>query len=285
MKRIVKLGLLALLTCSLLACSSETCEISNEYKVNDIIKQDEIIAIDEEEFKMTIEVEGEDDGLGYALDTKIENKSSDKAYNFELNYALVNGVQCDCIFALKVEAGEKSNDAVVLLTQTLNANGITDFTHIVLSMSVYDLNNPEADCYNKIINIYPKGEDKATRYEKEKLDEDVILVDNELVEVIATGYEYREGGFLFQLYITNKDSHDIILSNTDERVNDCIIETGYSSLIPANASKFDSMFWYQDHLDEYNIDVVEEIKMKLKAYYEVDRENSIMDENIVYNPR
>jgi hypothetical protein len=126
------------------------------------------------------------------------------------------------------------------------------------------------------VHVYPYGEEKATSYERPSIETDTILVDNDDISVIVTGYD-EDGiwGYTANLFFVNKTDSDITFSVDDSSVNGYMIDPFYATTVPAHQCSFDSMSWSESELEENNIEKVEEIEFTLRAY---DSDNWMADD-------
>lgn len=116
---------------------------------------------------------------GYTLKAQLENKSTEKTYMFSVESASINGVQCDPMFASEVAAGKKANEEINFSTDTLEENGIVEYTDIELTFKVYDSNDWSADPVGKeTIHVYPYGEENAVAFVREAQATDNVIIDN-----------------------------------------------------------------------------------------------------------
>lgn len=311
MKRIATLLLALMLILSLAACGGETTNNDGSTNVNNTtdnadqttpsqeeitkgnenieneITFTEMVAVDNEE--CTIKITGiEADGMwGYTIKALLENKSADKTYMFSVETAAINGVQCDPIFATKVAAGKKSNEDIIFTSNELKENGITEYTDIELTFRVYDSNDWTADAVAKeTIHIYPYGEDKAAKFVREAQTSDNVIIDNDYVTVIVTGYEDDElWGYTVNLFLINKTDKDVMFSVNEASVNGFMADPFYAASVSAGKCAFSSMAWSDTTFEENNITEVETIEFKFRAY---DKDNLLGDdfvnETITLNP-
>ena len=150
----------------------------------------EVVAVDNDECSIKITGVNADKLKGVTLKAQLENKSTEKTYMFSVETAAINGIKCDPFFAAEVAAGKKSNNEIRFTGDDLKENGVGDYTDIELTFRVYDTNDWMADPVAKeTVHIYPYGEDKAVKFVRESQPDDNIIVDNEFVTIIVTGYE------------------------------------------------------------------------------------------------
>lgn len=228
----------------------------------------EVTAVDNDECSIKITGIDVDNFWGFTLKEQLENKSADKTYMFSVESAAINGVQCDPFFASEVAAGKKSNNEISFTDNTLEKNGVGDYTDIELTFRVYDSNEWTAEPVAKeTIHIYPYGEDKAVQFVRESQSNDNIIIDNDFVTVIVTGYENDEIlGYTVNLYFLNKTDKDVMFSVDEASVNGFMADPFYATTVIAGKCAFGSMYWSNSTLEDNGITTVEEIEFKMRAY-------------------
>ena len=167
MKKILALFLAIMMTLSLAACFEETPantkesnplddlsaalgDLSNKLedavgnKEKEKITFTEQVAVDNDQ--CSIKITGIDSTalFGLTLKAQIENKSADKTYMFSVQNTVINGVQCDSLFAEEVAPGKKANTTILFADDELEENGVGNYTDIELTFRVYDSNVSEA---------------------------------------------------------------------------------------------------------------------------------------------
>ena len=232
----------------------------------------EIVVVDNDECVIKITGIEPDNLWGYTLKALLENKSADKTYMFAVDRASVNGVQCDPLFATEVAAGKKSNEEISFLSDELEENGVGDYTDIELSFRVYDSNDWLADAVaTETVHVYPYGEDKVVKYVRETKETDNIIVDNEFVTVVVTGYEHDSiWGYTANLFIVNKTDNNMMISADEVSVNGFMVDPFYATSVSAGKCAFSSMSWMDTTLEENGITDINEIEFRLRAYNEDD---------------
>ena len=236
----------------------------------------EVIAVDNDECSIKINGIGADNFRGwFTLKAQLENKSTEKTYVFSVESAAINGVQCNPFFASEVAAGKKSNDEISFPDSDLEKNGVGDYTDIELTFHVYDSNDWMADpVVKETIHIYPYGEDKAVRYVRESQSGDNIIIDNDYVTVIATGYEKGKDeiwgywGYTVNLFLLNKTDKDVTFNADEVSINGFMADPDPFYIITVTAGKcaFSAMSWSNSTLEDNGITAVEEIEFKMRAY-------------------
>lgn len=175
----------------------------------------EIVAIDNDECTIKITDIDPDNLWGYTLKVQLENKSVEKTYMYSVESASINGVQCDPFFATEVAAGKKSNNEISFTDSDLEDNGIGDYTDIELTFRVYDSDDWIADeIARETVHVYPYGEDKATIFVRETQANDNVIIDNDYVTVIVTGYEDDAiWGYTVNLFLLKPSPHNRALQD------------------------------------------------------------------------
>ncbi|NMD45075.1 MAG: hypothetical protein GYA88_06620, partial [Clostridiales bacterium] len=178
----------------------------------------EQVVADNEECKITITgVERDDEWDAFYINTLLENKSSDKTYEFSLDLSTVNinGVSAFCGFYETLAPGEKRDEKIGLSDFNLCYNDIGDYTDIELVFRVREVDEygfSNADVLEaKTVHIYPYGEDKAAEFVREAQPSDKIILDNEYATVIFAGEaneklkeEYSSKHYHFEMFVINK---------------------------------------------------------------------------------
>lgn len=285
-----KLLLITMITAMVLsACSSKTeptdttkaatsvqesinkdATVIDETKVpsNATVPFEEIVAVDNDECSIRITKLESDNMWGYTVKATLENKSPDKTYMFSVTGASVNGVQCDPFFASEVAPGKKSNNDISFSDSTLKENGVSDFSDIEILFRVYDSNDWSADSVaEEAVHVYPYGKDKATVFVREAKDSDKIILDNDYVTVIVTGYAEDDiWGYTANLFLVNKTDTEVMFGVDNASVNGYMIDPFFASSVMPNKCTFKSMSWGNSSLEENGIEKVTEIEFSLKAY-------------------
>ena len=300
MKRIIAILCSLILLLSMVACgaptpnSTDTVENTDEITPTAVAESpaqeitfSEVVAVDNE--YCTIKITGIDpDGLfGYTLKAYMENKTADQTLMFSVNSASVNGVMADPLFASEIAAGKKSNEEITFMEDSLETNGITDFTDIELNFRVFDSNDWAADAVaEETVHIYPYGEEKATVFTREAQSSDTILVDNEYATVIVTGYAIDDiWGYTANLYIVNKTDTAITVSVDEASVNGFMADPFYADSVDGGKCAFSSISWADSTFEENGITEVETIEFVLRIYDSNDwMADAFVNELITLNP-
>ncbi len=307
MKKLLALILVTFMFLSLVACNVETPpdnnnddssqnqtnnntennNQTNNNKNNNEITFAGLVAVDNAECIIKVTEIDPDSMWGYTLNVQLENKSSDKTYMFSVESAAINGVQCDPFFATEVAAGKKSNKEISFTKSQLEESGLKDYTDIELTFRVYDTNDWMADDVAKeTIHIYPYGESKAVKYVRIPQATDNIIVDNEYVTVIVTGYENDSiWGYTVKLFLLNKTAKNVMFSVDEASVNGYMADPFYANSVSAGKCAFSSMSWSDIILEENGITSIEEIEFNLRVYNEDDWfENDLVNKTVTLTP-
>lgn len=246
-----------------------------------------LVAVDNEECVITIKEIDPDNMWGFTLKAELENKSAEKTYMFSVESAAINGVESDPLFASEVAPEKKSNESIIFSDSSLRGNDIGDYTDIELTFRVYDSNDWLAEAAaRETVHVYPYGEDKAAAFVREAQSSDNVIVDNESVTVVVTGYEDDPiWGYTVNLFLLNKTDKNVMFSVDEASVNGYMADPFFATSVSAGKCAFGSMAWPDSSLQENGITEVEEIEFLLRAY---DSDNwlgeDFVNETITLNP-
>ena len=228
-----------------------------------------------------------DNMWGYTVETYLENKSADKTYMFSVTDAAINGVECDPLFATEIAPGKKSNKEINFSDKTLKSNGVGDFTDIELSFKVYDSNDWSADPVAlQTVNLYPYGEDKATKFVREQKPTDGVIVDNDQVSAILTDID-EDGfwGYTINLYLENNTDKEMMFSVDDVSINGYMADPFWAKSVGAGKVAFTSLSWSDSTLEKNGITSVDQIEMTFKIKDANDwRADPIFNEIVTLEP-
>lgn len=247
---------------------------------------EEVTAIDNDYCTFKITGIEQDNFWGYTLKVYLENKSSDKTYMYSVENAAVNGVMCDPFFATEVAAGKKKNDEISFSDSDMKAM-IPEFTDIELILRVYDSDDWGADdAANATVHIYPLGEDKAAVYVREPQSTDTVIVDNDQISIIVTGYEEDSiWGYSAKLYLVNKTDKELMFSVDEASVNGFMCDPFWATSVMAGKVSFSSIDWADSSFEENGITEVEEIEMVFQVYDSEDwSADDVFNETVTLNP-
>lgn len=283
MKKIVQFLLSLVLVMTFASCSSENSKVPENPSNNESTKKpivqnnepekpvivfEEITVIDNEFCTIKITGINPDNLWGYTLNAYLENKSKDTTFMFSIDGAAINGIQTQPLFASEVAPNKKSNVEISFMDSTFSNYSASDFTDIELSFRVYDSNDWAADEVAEVKqNIYPLGQEKAIHYVRPSQPTDTVLVDNDQLTIVVTGYEIDDiWGYSANFYLVNKTDKEVMVSVDDVSVNGYMADPFFATTIKPNKVQFSSMTWSDSVFEENSISEVESIEMTLKVY-------------------
>lgn len=251
---------------------SDSGDMSEETEDNSDITFEKQVLVDNDECSIAVKSIDPDGTWGYTLNMEVENKSSDKTYRFTKTDTYVNGVYLSAIWTERVDAGKKSVSELYFDNDALEILGIETVTDIQMTVYAYDTDGYSSDrVAEATVHIYPYGEENATVYVRETLETDQVLMDNEYVSVIVTGFETEyDGDYTVNLYLVNKTDEELVYSLDDISIENYIVET--SRGIRLNAGKQCNSSFNIDHENLEDIDItdpekeIEEIELLLEIY-------------------
>lgn len=292
MKRLMALFLALMLILSFAACDEKpTSEAKGETKPTQGESKDEAtftetVVVDNEQCAIKITGINPDNMWGYTLEAQFENKSADKNYMFSVDSAAINGVESDPFFATEVAAGKKANEEISFQIDELKENNVGDVTDIELTFRVYDKDDWAADdVVMETVHIYPYGEDKAVQFVREAQESDNVIIDNEYVTAIVTGYEVDDfWGYTVNLYLVNKTDTNVMVTLEDVSVNGYMADPFYAEDIPPEKCSFTSIQWSETTFEENAITEVDEIEFLFRMYDDNWIDGDLVSETITLNP-
>lgn len=248
---------------------------------------DPVTAVDNDACSIVITGLTYSDIFGYSLDVDLENKSSDKTYMFSVDYALVNGLECSGVLASEVAPGKKAKDDISFMDSVFEEYQIGAFTDIELAFRVYDSDDWSADpVAEETVHVYPYGEDKAVKYEREAQPTDTVVVDNDAVSITILGTEKDEiWGYTVKLYLENKTDKEVMFTTEEDSINGYMVDPFFSVSLAPGACMYSGISWSDSTLEESGIDKVESIEMVMRAYDIEDwSADDLVNERVTYKP-
>lgn len=234
------------------------------------VKPEPVVILDNEHLTVTINDAYIDEDMGYTLKATFENKG-EKDYSYYIEPSSINGVAVMNYFYADVSAGKKAVEKIEFDDALLRANGVGDYTDIemtVLVSSADDLFEESVAEYT--VHYYPQGEEKATKYERQPLDTDKVLLDNEYVTVTAIGFTHDDEYDCtdLNLYILNKCEDDIALGAESCAVNDVMMDVYFGEEVPAGKSVFGYISFDDEELKDKDIAEIENIEIEFSGLSE-----------------
>lgn len=245
----------------------------------------EVVLIDNDECTITATGLEYDKWSGYSLNVRLENKSSAVTYRFDLDGAAVNGVDTAGILYECVAPGKIANSSVSIMDSAL-VEAVPEVTDIELLFNVHDDNDYSADSVvTEPVHYYPYGEGAASVYVRAPQPTDTVLVDNDQITVVVTGYEADDYFYSVNLYIENKTDTRLMFTADDTSVNDIMCDPHWAETVAANKVRFSQMDWVVIDLTDNKITEVKNIEMTLRAYdYDDWSADDIYKEVVTLNP-
>ncbi len=274
------------------AASPETAEpVKEEEPANQLPAFEPYTVIDNDECTVTVkEVK-----LGDKLTAKfmMENKSDSAEYSFDVWEVSVNGISLDSnSYSLgykTLPAGKKANETLTISKNALKDFGVDqDFTDLEIRMTVRDYNDYEADAVaDERFHIYPYGEDKAVKYVYEPADNHHVLVDNDDVKIVQTGFDKANNdnyyAYAFRFYIENKTDTTLNLYAEDAYINGYQVYPYIQGNLGAGKACFTAWYIDQSQLTENDIETIEEAEVDL-SIYDYDSYDNVFSDTLTLVP-
>lgn len=244
----------------------ETSEEEKESKDKKKKKADGDVVVDNDDYSITVQSIDENSIMGYVINVLVENKTKDKNLYISSDDTYINKVKVDAILFSSVEAG-KSEETMIMFGD-LKKIGLTDITDIEMQVSAMDADDYMSDYFVKdSFQIYPRGEENATKFTYDVKDTDQVLVDNESVKVVYVGSD-TESGYEASIYVENKTTKEITLDATGVTVNGIEVEPYYIEIVAGERNAFTGMSWFDSDFQTAGIDknAVSSIEYNLEIY-------------------
>ncbi len=243
------------------------------------VKPEPVVLLDNEKLTVTINDAYVDETMGYTLKAVFENKS-DKDYTCYIEPSSINGINVGNLFYADIAAGKKAVEKIEFDDALLRANGVGDYTDIEMTVIIADAGDLFSDPIAEYtVHYYPQGEDKATKYVRQPVATDKVLLDNEYITVTATGLIHDDDFECTDLwlYVVNKSDKDISLDVESCSINDIMMDVFFGESVPAGKSLFGTISFYDEELKEKEVGEIGEIEIKLSGYDEAVYLGSILD--------
>lgn len=295
MKKLLAFLLSITMLLSLNACSSEDDGEKSDKKnkkektpVVDEITFEEMTVVDNDYCTIKLTGVDPDDDWGFGINIFVENKTDDRNLMFSVDDAIVNGVEFDPFFATEVAPGKKDNDTISFMDEELTEI-IGVFTDIEMNFRVYDSDNwEEDDLVDVTTHVYPYGEDKVVQFSRESLSSDIVLLDNEYVTMLVTGFEEDHiWGYTANVYLVNKTDVAVMFSVEDASINGYMIDPFFAQSVSAGCCAFGEMTWSEESLAEDDISIkdIETIEMTVRAYNDEEwQDDDFANETVTIEP-
>lgn len=245
---------------------------------------EEIVLVDDENCTFKITGIDADGTWGYTWKVYLENKSTDKNMMFSLSNCAVNGAMSDPLWAESVAAGMKSNTEVYWLESSFEDYGFKQVTVVDGILRVYDDDDWLTDYYEGSFTVYPMGEDAATLVNRQQQDGDIVLVDDEQFQVLATEcYEDEVWGYTMKLYIVNRTDKNIMVSIDNCAVNGFMADPFWAVTVAAGKVCSSGVSWLSDDFESNGITEVETIDLEL-TITDCNSFDSLLRENVTVRP-
>lgn len=185
-----------------------------------IIDIEDIVVFETEDYLFKITSLEPDYGEGFRVNVYWENRSDQDEYMIRMNIAAVNGIFSTDGWSNRAMAPQTSDEGYIYFSDSMMGSNykfevdniynhdVSKYTDIEFYFEICD--NKFKTIEDKVVNIYPYGKESVIKYEREAQSTDHVIVDNEYVTIIVTGYEQKE--------ISNDTVNFYFVNKTDTRV-------------------------------------------------------------------
>ena len=231
-----------------------------------------LVSVDNDSFTFRV-LSASGDADCYMLTVSAHNKTS-ALLSFTISNISTNDYVCPDIFVyMDIDAGTEMTEVIRIERTVLDRNGITEPGKVEFNLSAMECTT-WTEVYNDACTVYPQGEDSYVDDGGYSAKEgDTVVVDNDRVTVIVTGYEpNNEMGYTVNLYILNKTDVTLTFSMNNVTVNGLMLENYWSADVAAGKRAHCSATWYGTEMTDYNIGDVTMIGFDLSAIDATDWE-------------
>ncbi len=205
------------------------------------------------------------------MEVEYENRTNSNLM-CELQKASINGIARE-LGSISMGGKETGTKEFRVGSSTFAENEVGKYTDIAMTFWVYymTVDSPVTTIATESVHIYPYGEENATQYVREPQQNDQVLVDNEKVTVIVTGYDRSDDRwFAVNFYIVNKTDKVIVFKFDDETVNGIEANLGGGTLVTMRSVEpgqcyFATLSWQNSKLAEKGIEEIEEITFTMRV--------------------
>lgn len=278
---------------------------------------EEVVIFDTEEYLLKVTDVYIDSRNRYCLELYGEYRKQsepDAVCQFSGHYASINGLQCNPQWGHEFLQGESGFMTMCFYDEVLEDYKISDvytwdeYTDIEIGFVVDEgVRGKKGEEKEKFVHIYPNGKENVITYTREPQSTDQVLVDNEYVSVIVTGYDgYFVPGDTIQVLIHNKTDQYVMF-----RVDECyangkemdeynVAEGVYQAFVSPGKYTIRDMSFFDGSLGSWHvppsnfffkahrITEVEEIEMVLRAYpsgyYQQELGEDFVNDRFILNP-
>ncbi len=232
--------------------------------VTDVSPEGENVIIDNDICVVEITSMGKEEFMGSYLELAIANKTEDTEISVSADYVAVNGVQRDAMLYTDVVAGKSAVEKVYFYDDLDDVIG--EYTDVEIAVTVSKAEDYLADpLASTVYNYYPLGMENAVKFERAAEPTDMVLVDNDEVTVIVTGFEDDEiWGKTVNMYIVNKGNKNLMVTADDASVNSIMAEAMLATTVNGGKVAIDNMYWLD--LEDKGITDVKDIEFTLRVY-------------------
>jgi len=231
---------------------------------NPVLPAAEDVIVDNEFCRIEITGVTEDDIFGTSIDLEIINKTDDTDVTVSADYVTVNGIHRNAVLYSDVVAGKTAKEQISFYDDA--DEYIDEYTDIEIGISVTEKDEYfEEPLVKTVYNYYPFGKDKAKKYVREAQPTDKVLVDNEDISVIVTGFEEDElWGYSVNMYIVNKSDRSLLCTTEDDvSVNSIMVSPWFYETVSGGKVMFAKMEGFE--LEDKGIKDVKDIEFTLRV--------------------
>lgn len=192
--------------------------------------------------------------------------NTEKSVTVGTNAVIVNGYMVSDLFVAEVAAGKKTNETLDLLSNQLNAAGITTVGEVEVYFHIYDSESwsdrVDTGCILIQTSEYANMDTEADTSGNVLYAEGGIKIVGKYVD------EDSFWGKSIVLYIENNTEQNVIIQAEDVSVNGFTVTSLFSCTVYANRKAYDDITLLSSDLDENGITSVDTVSLKFEIMTE-----------------
>ena len=247
------------------------------------------VVVDNDICAFTISGINPDSIWGFAVNSVVENKSTDINLSFSIDNVSINGYMVDPFWAASATPGKKNISEIDFSRTALEQCGIDTVDEIEFRLRVSDDDDWSKDPYvDEVFRIYPTGKMAGDIVipEKPAGASEKVIVDNDQVKfIILDPYDDEIWGYSVRFYIENNTDKNLSFSWNDVAVNSYMMDPFWSTSVGSGKRKVTSASFSSSDFEASGITAVSEIDFRLTIS---DADNwfadAIIDSTFSYEP-
>lgn len=178
---------------------------------------------DTEALGLSVTALGQDGDGNWIFHLSMENRASE-IVNVRFLYQSINGIAIES-FVYRLAIGETRKQEFRVFHEVLERFGSSAPVEWAFTLRVTSAERNAEPFIEEPLRVCPFGEDLAVRYVYEKAEGDVVIMNNDLITVYATGYSQDDAVFALEFVAVSKTDKPLRLRLDEDE--GCIVDGRY----------------------------------------------------------